>query len=191
MRRALAAAAVLVATAAPAAEFDAATGYRIDRYRAPIDRPVEGGAVASLADVDRLVRDEGAALIDVMPARAGFDPDSGAWRLVEERRNIPGSIWLPEVGRGTLEPRIAAYFAASLARIAGGRPDRPLIFYCMADCWMSWNAVKRAASLGHARLYWFSEGTDGWSEAGRPLVPGEPWPAPPLAGAGAGVKEHR
>lgn len=181
MNRALAAAAILIATAASAAEFDAATGYRTDRYRAPVDRPLEGGATATLAEVDRLVRDENAALVDVMPARAGFDPETGAWRLVEERRNIPGSVWLPEVGRGTLEPRIAAYFEASLARISGARTDRPLIFYCMADCWMSWNAVKRAASLGYERLYRFEEGTDGWRDAGRPLVAGDPWPVPPLA----------
>ena len=163
-----------------AAEFDPATGYRTDRYRAPVNRPVEGGDVADIAKVDRLTAEEGAALIDVMPARVGFDPKTGRWLLAETRENIAGSVWLPEVGRGALEPRLAAYFQGALKRLTAGRPDRPLIFYCMADCWMSWNAVKRAASLGHTRLYWFAEGSDGWRDAGRPLVTGDPWPVPAL-----------
>ena len=168
----------LVAAPLGAAEFDAATGYRTDRYRSPVDRPLEGGAVATLADIDRLVAEKGAALIDVMPARAGYDPETGRWRLADNRLNIAGSVWLPEVGRGALEPRIEAYFQGALKRLTAERPDRPLVFYCMADCWMSWNAVKRAASFGYRALYWYPEGSDGWRDADRPLVDGDPWPVP-------------
>lgn len=181
-RKVLSAAALAISLAsaslASAEEFDLATGYRTDRYRAPVDRPPEGGAVAWLEDVDHLVRD-GAALIDVMPARAGYDPATGRWRLVDRRENIAGSVWLPEVGRGTLDPILETFFRRSLERLTEGRPDRPLIFYCMADCWMSWNAVKRAASFGYRNLHWFPEGTDGWRDMGRPLVEAEPWPVAP------------
>lgn len=181
---ALAAAAVAAALAfggAHAAELYSPDGYRMDRYRSPVDRPVEGGAVATTADVDRLLK-QGAALIDVMPARAGYDEATGRWRLVDRRQNIPGSVWLPEVGRGAPEPRIAAYFEDALRRLVADRPDRPLVFYCMADCWMSWNAVKRAAALGFRNLHWYPEGSDGWFDADRPLAEGDPWPVPPLPG---------
>ncbi|MFD1332936.1 rhodanese-like domain-containing protein [Methylopila musalis] len=177
----------VLAWAAPAAVagdlFDPATGYRIDRYRAPVDRPAEGGAAVGLAELDRLIKERDAALIDVMPARAGYDPETGVWRLVDRRDNIPGSVWLPEVGRGAPEPRIAAYFERALARLTAGRPDRPLVFYCMTDCWMSWNAVRRAARLGHTAVYWYADGSDGWFDAGRELVRAEPWPVPPPAPA--------
>lgn len=172
--------ALLTLSPAAAAEFDAVTGFRIDRYRAPVDRPVEGGKTVSIDEVDRLLADHGAALIDVMPARAGYDAATGQWRLVDPHQNIPGSVWLPEVGRGALEPRLAAYFWDALKRLRAENPQRPLVFYCMADCWMSWNAVKRAASLGLRDLYWFPEGSDGWRDADRALVPSDPWPVPPL-----------
>jgi len=146
--------------------------------------------VATVEDVDRLLG-QGAALIDVMPARAGYDPVTGEWRLVDRRQNISGSVWLPEVGRGRLEPRIRAFFEDALKRLTMERADRPLVFYCMADCWMSWNAVKRAAALGYRNLHWFPEGSDGWLGAGRPLVDGDPWPLPPSLLASPGPRKDR
>ena len=50
----------------------------------------------------------------------------------------------------------------------------PLLFYCLKDCWMSWNAAKRAIALGYRHVYWFPEGTDGWTEAGGTLQAGAP-----------------
>jgi PQQ-dependent catabolism-associated CXXCW motif protein len=44
------------------------------------------------------------------------------------------------------------------------------VFFCLKDCWMSWNAAKRALSLGYRNVMWFSEGTDGWQELGYPLI---------------------
>jgi rhodanese-related sulfurtransferase len=31
---------------------------------------------------------------------------------------------------------------------------------------MSWNAAKRALSYGYTNVDWYSDGTDGWQEAG-------------------------
>lgn len=184
MRLALIAAlslALVAGQARAASDFDSdeATGYRVQNYRAPVTRPVEGGERIDLPALDRL-RDEGAVLIDTMPQRGGYDPATGAWRIVDRRETIPGATWLPETGRGQLEPRLAAYFARHLARLTEGDRMRPVVFFCLADCWMSWNAVKRAASLGYGRLYWFADGTDGWAEAERPLVEAVPPPVPPL-----------
>jgi len=47
----------------------------------------------------------------------------------------------------------------------------------MADCWMSWNAGKRALSLGYVHVLWYPDGTDGWAAAGYPLEERNPEPA--------------
>ena len=170
---------LLASTAQAAPDFpdwpdmDERTGYRIQNYRAPVKRPVEGGTRVETAEIDRLVS-EGGVLIDVMPQRGGYDPETGAWRIVDKRETIPGAVWLPEVGRGTIDARLSAYFASWLKKLTEGDQGRPVIFFCLADCWMSWNAVKRAAELGYRRLYWYADGTDGWREADRPLVQAEP-----------------
>jgi rhodanese-related sulfurtransferase len=41
---------------------------------------------------------------------------------------------------------------------------------------MSWNAAKRAMSLGYSNVAWYPEGADGWAKAGHPLEPREPEP---------------
>jgi PQQ-dependent catabolism-associated CXXCW motif protein len=51
-----------------------------------------------------------------------------------------------------------------------------VVFYCLADCWMSWNAAKRAAAWGYTRVYWYRDGTDGWAAAKLPLVEAQPVP---------------
>jgi PQQ-dependent catabolism-associated CXXCW motif protein len=45
-----------------------------------------------------------------------------------------------------------------------------IVTFCLADCWMSWNAARRLRSLGYANVWWLAEGTDGWRELGLPLV---------------------
>jgi len=159
------------------------TGYRISRYRAPVDLPLEGGERITLEMFDRLVSGEGAALVDVMPSDgAGYDPATGAWRIVTPRDSIPGAVWLPDVGRGHVDPRLEAAFRTTLQTLAAaaspGGPPRPLILFCQSDCWMAWNAVKRAAGYGLTRLYWYPEGTDGWRDEDRPLARVEPRPVP-------------
>ena len=168
---------VFAPTTSRAGDMDPATGYRVQNYRAPVPLPPIGGTRVDLDGVDHLRR-EGAVLVDVMPARAGYDPATGKWRLVEPRDDIPGSVWLPNTGRGDLEPRLQQYFTASLGHLTKGRTDTALVFYCMADCWMSWNAVKRAAALGYTHVAWFADGTDGWAAAGRDLRPASPPPVP-------------
>ena len=48
------------------------------------------------------------------------------------------------------------------------------MFFCKADCWMSWNAARRAVALGYGRVAWFPGGTDAWAAVGRALVPAVP-----------------
>ena len=146
-------------------DFDGSTGYRIARYRSPVPDSVAGAERITAADVTELTGKREAVLIDVMPSEgAGPDPATGAWRALKPRQHIPGSVWLPDVGKGELTPAFDSYFKSNLQRLTGGNTARPVIVYCQADCWMSWNAVKRAASYGYTALYWFPEGSDGWRD---------------------------
>ena len=164
-------------SAASAQEFDAKTGFRIDRYRSPVPETVPGGTRIVAADVQPLVKNRNALLIDVMPSEGGrADPETGAWHLLKKHANIPGSIWLADTGRGDLAPAMETYFKSNVDRLTEGDKSRPIIFYCLADCWMSWNAVKRAATYGYTSLYWLSEGTDGWRDWGGELVAATPLP---------------
>ncbi|MDX2308298.1 MAG: rhodanese-like domain-containing protein [Hyphomicrobium sp.] len=162
-------------------EFDPASGYRIARYRAPLPETVPGATRIFAADVPALVKDKRARLIDVMAAEgAGYDAKTGRWRLAKTHDHIPGSIWLPDVGKGVVDARLDAYFQLSLEQATDGDKTRSLIIYCQSDCWMSWNAVKRAASYGYTSIYWLPEGIDGWRDWDWPLVPANPEPVPPI-----------
>ena len=88
---------------------------------------------------------------------------SGATRRGD---SIPGAVWLPNVGFGELAPETEAYFRAGLARATGSDLHRPIVIFCMRDCWMSWNAAKRALGFGYTGVHWFPDGTDGWTESG-------------------------
>lgn len=157
--------------------FDPATGYRIARYRAPVPESAPGGTRVDIDAVEKLMAEKQAILIDAMASDgAGLDRATGAWRMAKPRHHIPGSVWLPDVGKGDADPLLDAYFKSNLERLTQGDKSRPIVIYCLADCWMSWNAIKRAAGYGYTALYWFPEGTDGWIDFDRPLVPAEPLP---------------
>lgn len=151
-------------------------GYRIGRYRSPTPEQAEGG---TRIDVQQLVRLQSNAkpapiLLDVQPVSW----QSGIFLQTRQRYNLPGSVWLPNVGLGELNERWTDYFQTHLQRITQGDKQRAIVVYCTADCWMSWNAVKRANQWGYQQLYWFAEGTDGWREAERKLVAAQPVPLP-------------
>ncbi len=163
-------------------------GYRTDNYHAPTPDAVPGGVVVHTAAV-RALADEGRAiLIDVLPAPRrpdGIKP--GAPWMPLPRMDLPGSVWLPDVGRGALDAVTEAWFRNQLAELTGGDLARALVFYCMTDCWMSWNAAKRAASYGYTRVLWYPEGADGWQSSGgalasnRARTPPEPMPKNPVS----------
>jgi len=162
--------AMLFGTLAQAGEddeaFDPVTGYRIAHYRAAVPDTVKGGTRVDLDRVDELIK-EGAILLDVMPSEgAGPDPATGQWRLSRPHSSIPGSTWLPDVGRGHITPAFEDYLARNLEKLTNADKARAIIVFCQSDCWMSWNAVQRIAALGYSTLYWFPEGTDGWVEWG-------------------------
>ena len=146
-------------------------GYRMDNYRAAVPATLAGARVLSTAEAEAVWRDRTAVFIDVLP-RAPKPPNLPAgtvWRD-KPRLNIPGSIWLPDTGYGKLAASTEDYFRRGLALAADGNNAVLLVIYCQADCWMSWNAAKRALEYGYSDVMWFRDGTDGWQEVGYPLV---------------------
>ncbi|WCT73212.1 rhodanese [Sphingomonas naphthae] len=162
---------LLLALQAPAdpALFDAATGYRTARYRAVVPAPPEGVTRIGVDEV-RALHAKGAPLIDVTPAEGAIrDPASGHWRLAMPHDSLPGAHWFPEAGRGVPAAGIESWFVMGVARVTHGSKARPLVVFCLADCWMSWNAALRLHRAGYVDVRWFADGIDGWKEAGLPV----------------------
>jgi PQQ-dependent catabolism-associated CXXCW motif protein len=178
---AVALAAVLVTAHARAASADAAVpepaGYRMEEYRAPVPATLAGATVVDTAAAERLWRDGSAVFVDALPrpVKPGNLPAGTIWHD-KPRASIPGAAWLANVGYGKLAPDMEAYFRRSLEDLTGGRKERPLVFFCLADCWMSWNAAKRAMSWGYTAVAWYPGGTDAWAAAGLPLEEATPRP---------------
>jgi PQQ-dependent catabolism-associated CXXCW motif protein len=149
---------------------DPQTGLRMDRYRAPVPKDVPGGTTLDTAAAASLYKTNTAIFIDVYPPKGlGPDPLDGSWVTNEKRNSIPQSIWLPEVGRGTLDEAAEDYFKRNLARLTQNDLNKAVVFYCTADCWQSWNASRRAMDWGYRAVHWFPLGTDGWLESGYEL----------------------
>lgn len=151
--------------------------YRAKNFRAPVPCTIAGGRVISVSEVQRWIAEQHAVPIDVLPSPRRPDnlPDGTVWKP-RPRKNIPKSVWLANTGFAVLPVEEEVYFRENLSRLTAGDPQRPLIFYCLADCWMSWNAAKRAIDWGYSAVMWFPEGTDGWADAELPLVDAEPVP---------------
>ncbi len=151
-------------------------GYRIGRYRSPTPEQASGGLRIDAQQLAELLETASPPplLLDVQPVAW----QHGIFLETQPRHNLPNSIWLPNVGLGELDERWTDYFQSHLETLTQGDKHRAVVVYCTADCWMSWNAVKRASHWGYSRLYWFAEGTDGWREAEFKLVPAHPVPLP-------------
>ncbi len=146
-------------------------GYRMDEYRTPTPATLRGAAVVDAHQLRALLeREPDAALIDVLPLMRkppDFPPER-LWRT-PTRHNLPDSVWLPNVGDGDISPEFEEYLIENLARLTSRNKQRVLVFYCLRDCWMSWNTAKRALALGYRNVYWFPGGTDEWEVMGYPL----------------------
>jgi PQQ-dependent catabolism-associated CXXCW motif protein len=154
-------------------------GYRLENYRSPTPATLQGVRVIGTVEAEKIWRSHSASFVDVLPRppRPRNLPEGTLWRDTP-RSDIPGSIWLPDTGYGELAPHMADYFSKGLDKATDGDHVRVLVLYCLADCWMSWNAAKRALSLGYSEVVWYPEGTDGWLAAGLPVQPVEPEPRP-------------
>lgn len=144
--------------------------YRLDNYHAPTPATLKGATVIDTSRAFEIWNEKEAAFIDALsrPARPADLPREVVWRP-SPRHDIPGSMWLPGTGVGELTPALQSYFESGLARAAGNSKDKLLVFYCRTNCWASWNAAKRALTLGYRNVYWYPGGADAWERDGHPL----------------------
>jgi PQQ-dependent catabolism-associated CXXCW motif protein len=152
-------------------------GYRTDNYRAPVPATLAGARVLATEEAEAIWRAGKGVFIDVLPhpPKPPNLPEGTVWRE-KPRLNIPGSVWLPDTGYGMLAAATEDYMREGLARASGGDRAKLLVIYCQADCWMSWNAAKRALSYGYSNVAWYPEGTDGWQRANLPVEDSQPVP---------------
>jgi len=164
-------------TGGPAGLFNE-LGYRVKRLRAATPQRVPYGTTVDTEALQALMMREQPVLVDVqaVTTRPETEEFGLSWLPSELRLHLPGSVWLPNVGYGALTRQMNEYFRCMLEKLTGRDHQRPVVIYCVADCWMSWNAVRRAAGYGFRRLYWYREGTDDWGAHGLPLVEATPVP---------------
>ncbi|MDQ1901494.1 PQQ-dependent catabolism-associated CXXCW motif protein [Paracoccus sp. WLY502] len=151
--------------------FDATTGPRIADYRAPVPGSVPGCRVPD-AETVAAMTGGGALLIDAMAAPGHAITSDGAWIIAAPHQTIPDAHWLPEIGRGRADPRIAAGLRKSLEGCTG----RPLVLFRNTGCWIGWNGVQHGAALRQRDIGWYPGGVDDWADAGRALQPVDPLP---------------
>jgi PQQ-dependent catabolism-associated CXXCW motif protein len=133
----------------------------------PLEIPM-GTRISTDALQQLIARDSSALLVDVLD-----NP---------HHTTIRNAAYLPAAGKGgTFQDPHQATTVAELRRLIAGKPERPIVFFCMgASCWESYNAVLRANAAGYRNLYWYRGGLASWSAAGLPMQPLQP-----AAGAGA------
>jgi PQQ-dependent catabolism-associated CXXCW motif protein len=145
-------------------------GFRGPPYAAPVPTTLAGATVADNAMAAALHASGEAAFIDVMPrdVRPADLPEGTIWRD-KPRDSIPGAIWLPNTGFEALASEEEAYLRSGLENATGGDLERPMVIFCRAECWMSWNVAKRAVGYGYTHVIWYPEGPEGWMTiAGNP-----------------------
>lgn len=137
--------------------------YRMDHYRAPVPATLRGAQVVDAEAAYDMWHSGSAAFIDVLPRAPKPEnlPEGTIW-YDKPRQSIPGALWLPNVGYGAIAEETAEYFKRGLATATDGDKDHPVVIFCLADCWMSWNAAKRALDYGYSRVLWMPDGTDAW-----------------------------
>jgi len=167
----------LVAVANAADGIPELEGYRTENYRAAVPATLKGARVVTTEDAEAIWHAGSAVFIDVLPHAPkppNLPPDT-VWRD-KPRFNIPGSVWLPDTGYGALAVPTEDYLRTGLSRATRSDRTKLLVFYCQANCWMSWNAAKRALSIGYTNVAWYPEGTDGWQQADLPVEKSRPQP---------------
>jgi len=143
-------------------------GYRLDDYRALTPETVPGGVVIDTEAAYKLW--EAACICRRPPGTAAPRelPPQALWMPVPRRNS--GKPVAAGRRRGALSPELETFFTP-ISKTPSKVSATPIVFYCLADCWMSWNATSgRRAGIQAALLY--RDGIDAWEAAScRPRTP--------------------
>ncbi len=144
--------------------------YRLEDYRKPVPATLKGARVVDGEEAEKIWEEKAAVFIDVYPQapKPPGLPEGTIWRT-PRHTSIQGAHWLANVGYGVLSPAIKTYFDKHLTRLTGGDKAKPVVFFCLRNCWMSWNAAKRAVEWGYTNVIWFPDGVDSWKEFALPV----------------------
>jgi PQQ-dependent catabolism-associated CXXCW motif protein len=154
---------------------DMPPGLKMEHYRSPTPNCVPNGITLNTTELQTLIQTQQPVLIDVFALLRRMDAGFGStWLVNTPHISLPNAVWLPNVGYGQLETDIETWFQQQLQQLTQGNKTKPLVFFCVADCWMSWNAVQRAHSYGYSHVYWYKDGVDGWQAQGLPSIILEP-----------------
>lgn len=169
---------LLMAVAAQAQPVPEPDGFRSEPYLAPVPATLAGAQVIDAVRAAEL-HEQGVPFLDVLPRRKRPDnlPEGTIW-TEKPHYTILGAAWLFDTGYDRLSDIETDRLANGLSDATGGDKSAPVVIFCKADCWMSWNAAKRAVAMGYIAIYWFPEGVDGWTANGGELVVAEPDPQP-------------
>lgn len=166
---AVTAGAAVPAGAAETASVPEPQGYWLGPIHGPVPATIAGGTVLDTMALAHLLADGGAVLVDVAeaPHRPVGLPAGTLW-LPPPHRDIPGSVWISDVGDGAISPRFATWFRTRLTALTGGNRDKPIVVYCHPNCWLSWNAARRVINEGYRAVFWYPGGVEGWETADHP-----------------------
>jgi PQQ-dependent catabolism-associated CXXCW motif protein len=165
--RAVALACCVWLSAAAAAPVPEPQGYWTGPIHGPVAATLAGGSVIHTRKLAALLKRGAVLVVDVSdaPRRPANLAQQAPW-LPLPHPVIPGAIWIPGAGGGSIPADVDQFFRARLALASGNDLSQPLVIYCHEQCWLSWNAAKRAISYGYRRVYWFPDGMEGWRAAG-------------------------
>lgn len=168
--RALALSLMLAGSAALSQAVPEPAGFHGEPYRAPVPATLTGAQVITAAEAMAL-HGQGVPFLDVLPRQRRPDklPPGTLWNA-PPHQTIPGAIWLYDTGYDRLSAQEEARLQGGLAQASHGDKAAPMVIFCKSDCWMSWNAARRAVALGYTGIRWFPQGVDGWQAAGGELV---------------------
>lgn len=150
-------------------------GYRGEPYQAEVPDTLAGAEVIGDDAAHALWLSGVVGFVDALPRAPKPELPAGTVWHEAPHASIPGALWLPNTGYAELAPETLDYLRAGLEAVTQGDPSAPVVIFCKSDCWMSWNAARRAVELGYTRVFWYPEGVDGWAAKGWTLEVTEPF----------------
>ena len=165
---------------ARAADVPEPEGYRLENYRAPTPATLRGAKTIGTQEAEKIWRRRQRILCRCAAATAAAAKACRRERCGATSRApiFPAASGCPIPAMASLRPQWPIISPKGLAKVTHGDRTRLIVLYCLADCWMSWNAAKRALAIGYSNVAWYREGTDGWLAAGLPLKEATPEPRP-------------